>query len=160
MQPHGDPRPLDDVSFMRAALSEARLAADEAEVPVGAVVVHEGKIIGRAHNQRERLNDPTAHAEMIALTQAAGARETWRLDDCVLYVTLEPCLMCAGALVNSRISKVVFGAADQRAGACGSLYQVGLDRRLNHSFRIESGVLEKECAELLQVFFQARRKKA
>ncbi len=142
---------------MRAALREARLAAEDGEVPVGAVVVHEDRIIGRAHNQRERLNDPTAHAEMIALTQAAEARETWRLDDCVLYVTLEPCLMCAGAVVNARVSKVVFGASDERAGACGSLYQVGLDRRLNHSFRVESGLLEPECVELLQEFFRARR---
>jgi len=144
---------------MRAALREAKLASEEGEVPVGAVVVHDDKIIGRAHNQRERLHDPTAHAEMIALTQAAAARETWRLDGCILYVTLEPCLMCAGALVNARIARVVFGASDERAGACGSLYQVGLDRRLNHSFRIESGLMEPECVELLQEFFRARRNK-
>jgi len=147
----------DAEQHMRAALREARKAADDGEVPVGAVVVHEGKIIGRAHNQRERLNDPTAHAEMIALTQAASALESWRLEGCDLYVTLEPCLMCAGALVNARVRKVHFGARDPKAGACGSLYQVGLDPRLNHRFDIEGGILEAECAALLQEFFRERR---
>ncbi len=142
---------------MRAALREARKAADDGEVPVGAVVVHEGKIVGRAHNQRERLKDPTAHAEMIALTQAASALDSWRLEGCDLYVTLEPCLMCAGALVNARIRKVFFGAKDPKAGACGSLYQVGLDPRLNHRFEVEGGLLEEECAALLQEFFRERR---
>ncbi|MFQ5844434.1 MAG: nucleoside deaminase, partial [Planctomycetota bacterium] len=107
---------------MRAALREARRAAEEGEVPVGAVVVARGKVVGRAHNQRETLQDPTAHAEMIALTQAAAALESWRLDGATLYVTLEPCLMCAGALVLARIDRVVYGAADPRAGACGSLF--------------------------------------
>ena len=123
---------------MRAALREARKGLQDEEVPVGAVVVHEGKIIGRAHNQRERLHDPTAHAEMIALTQAAAALERWRLDGVTLYVTLEPCLMCAGALVNGRVDRVVFGAPVPKAGACGSLYQVGLDTRLNHRFEVLS----------------------
>jgi len=146
-----------DEAFMRAALKEARLAAERDEVPVGAVVVHGGRIIGRGHNQREMLKDPTAHAEMIAITQAAAARESWRLDETVLYVTLEPCLMCAGAIVNARIPRVVFGARDPRAGACGSLYQVGLDARLNHRFAVEGGVLEGECALLLQAFFARKR---
>jgi len=142
---------------MRAALREAEHAAREGEVPVGAVVVHGGKIIGRAHNEREKLHDPTAHAEMIAITQAAAALESWRLEDATLYVTLEPCLMCAGAVVNARIPRVVFGAPDPKAGACGSLYQVGLDSRLNHRFELRGGVLERECAALLQDFFRQRR---
>ncbi len=142
---------------MRAALREARKAAEAGEVPVGAVVVHEGRILGRAHNQRETLKDPTAHAEMIAMTQAASALSSWRLEGADLYVTLEPCLMCAGALVHARIRKVVFGAKDPKAGACGSLYQVGLDPRLNHRFEVEGGLLEGECAALLQEFFRERR---
>lgn len=150
-------RPKTDDDWMRAALVEARRALEEDEVPVGAVVVHEGRVIGRAHNQRERLKDPTAHAEMIAITQAAAALEGWRLADCTLYVTLEPCLMCAGALVNARVPRVVFGARDPKAGACGSLYRVGVDPRLNHRFEAVGGVLEAECAELLVEFFRPRR---
>jgi tRNA(adenine34) deaminase len=142
---------------MRAALREARRALDDEEVPVGAVVVHAGRVIGRAFNQRERLKDPTAHAEMIALTQASAAMESWRLEGATLYVTLEPCLMCAGALVNARIGRVVFGARDPRGGACGSLYNVGVDPRLNHRFEIVGGVLEPECAELLHEFFGKKR---
>ncbi len=143
--------------YMRAALKQARAAAEEGEVPVGAVIVAAGRIIARAHNQRERLKDPTAHAEMIALTQAAAALESWRLEGATLYVTLEPCLMCAGALVQARVERVVFGAPDPKAGACGSLYQVGLDTRLNHTFELEGGLLEAECAELLHAFFEKRR---
>jgi len=142
---------------MRAALREAGKAARAEEVPVGAVIVHDGRIIGRAHNQRELLKDPTAHAEMIAITQAAAALESWRLEKATLYVTLEPCLMCAGAILNARLARVVFGAADAKAGACGSLYHVGLDARLNHRFRVDGGVLEAECAALLQEFFRSRR---
>lgn len=142
---------------MRAALREARRALEDEEVPVGAVVVHAGRVIGRAYNQRERLKDPTAHAEMIALTQASAALESWRLEGATLYVTLEPCLMCAGGLVNARISRVVFGAKDPRGGACGSLYNVGIDPRLNHRFEIVGGVLEPECAELLHEFFTGKR---
>jgi len=148
----------DDESRMRAALKEARRALEDDEVPVGAIVVHEGRVIGRAHNQRERLKDPTAHAEMIALTQAAAALESWRLDGAVLYVTLEPCLMCAGALVNARVKRVVYGAKDPRAGACGSIYNVGIDARLNHRFEVAGGVLEGECAELLREFFAKKRR--
>lgn len=146
-----------DEQYMRAALQQARRALEDDEVPVGAVVVHGDRIIGRAYNQRERLRDPTAHAEMIALTQAAAARESWRLDDTTLYVTLEPCVMCAGALVNARVPRVVFGAHDPKAGACGSLYNIGLDPRLNHRFEIVGGVLETECAALLHDFFARKR---
>ena len=147
---------MTDEDLMRAALREARKAAEKEEVPVGAVVAHGGKIVARAHNEREKLQDPTAHAEMIALTQAAAALGTWRLEGATLCVTLEPCLMCAGAVVNARVPRVVFGARDPRAGACGSLYQVGLDTRV-HAFEVEGGVLEEECAELLRAFFQDRR---
>ncbi|MHC4549411.1 MAG: tRNA adenosine(34) deaminase TadA [Planctomycetota bacterium] len=147
----------DDAAFMRAALREAEAGAREDEVPVGAVIVHGGRIVGRGHNQREMLKDPTAHAEMIAITQAAAARESWRLEETVLYVTLEPCLMCAGAIVNARIPRVVFGAPDPKAGACGSLYQVGLDPRLNHRFEVAGGVLADECTALLQEFFARKR---
>ncbi|MHC4937897.1 MAG: tRNA adenosine(34) deaminase TadA [Planctomycetota bacterium] len=147
----------EDETYMRTALREARRALDDDEVPVGAVVVHGGRVIGRAYNQRERLKDPTAHAEMIALTQASAALENWRLEGATLYVTLEPCLMCAGALVNARIGRVVYGAKDPRGGACGSLYNVGVDPRLNHRFEIAGGVLEAECAELLSDFFGKKR---
>jgi tRNA(adenine34) deaminase len=146
-----------DEAFMRAALREAEEAARRDEVPVGAVIVRGGRIIGRGHNQREMLKDPTAHAEMIAITQAAAAVEGWRLEETTLYVTLEPCLMCAGAIVNARIPRVVFGAPDPRAGACGSLYQVGLDTRLNHRFAVTAGVLAAECAAILQEFFSRKR---
>ena len=142
---------------MRLALKEARKAFDEDEAPVGAVIVHGDRVIARAHNEREKLKDPTAHAEMIALTQAAAALEGWRLNGATLYVTLEPCLMCAGALVNARIDRVVFGAADPKAGACGSLYQVGLDSRLNHRFDVEGGLLSDECAAILAEFFATKR---
>jgi len=149
--------PNDDEKHMRAALREARRAFEEEEVPVGAVIVHGDRVIGRAHNQRERLKDPTAHAEMVSITQAAAALESWRLDGTTLYVTLEPCLMCAGAIVNARIPRVVFGAPDRRFGACGSLYQVGRDPRLNHSFELTGGVLEEECVAILQQFFSEKR---
>ncbi len=152
-----NPTDADDAVFMKAALREARKAFDEDEVPVGAVIVHRGAIVARAHNEREKLKDPTAHAEMIALTQASAAVESWRLDGATLYVTLEPCLMCAGALVNARVARVVFGAPDEKAGACGSLYQVGLDPRLNHSFEVHGGVLRDECAAILGEFFSRKR---
>jgi len=146
-----------DVSFMRQALREARKALESDEVPVGAVVVHEGRVIGRAHNQREMLKDPTAHAEMIALTQAAAALESWRLTGATMYVTLEPCVMCAGALVNARVRRVVFAARDEKAGACGSVYQIGRDARLNHRFEVEGGLLEADAAALLVDFFDRKR---
>ncbi len=143
--------------YMRLALQEASAALDHGDVPVGAVIVHEGVVIARAHNQREQLKDPTAHAEMIALTQAASAREAWRLTGCTLYVTVEPCVMCAGALVLARVSRLVYGADDPKAGACASLYRIPSDPRLNHSIETVSGVLAEESAGLLREFFRARR---
>jgi len=144
--------------FMRLALAEAEAALRENEVPVGAVIVHGGRIIGQAHNQREQLRDPTAHAEMIAITQAAEALGSWRLEGCTLYVTLEPCPMCAGAILQARIPVVVFGANDAKAGAVETLYQLLSDQRLNHSCQIISGVLARECGEMLTEFFQAQRR--
>ncbi len=143
---------------MRVALAEARAAFDEDEVPVGAVVVCRGRIVAAAHNQREALRDPTAHAEMIAITQAAEALGSWRLDGCTLYVTLEPCSMCAGAIVQARVPLVVYGAADPKAGACRSLFSIVTDERLNHRSQLLSGILEAECAEILKEFFVARRR--
>ncbi|RME40371.1 MAG: nucleoside deaminase [Planctomycetota bacterium] len=146
-----------DRRFMLAALAEARAAEESEDVPVGAVVVRGERIIGRGCNQREKLQDPTAHAEMIALTAAAAEVGSWRLEGCTIYVTLEPCAMCAGALVLARIDRLVFGAADPKAGACGSLYEIPTDRRLNHRVAVEGGVLAEECADLLRAFFARRR---
>ena len=145
-------------AFMRLALEEAEAALAEDEVPVGAVIVYEGRVIARAHNQREQLRDPTAHAEMIAITQAAEARRSWRLDGCTLYVTLEPCPMCAGAILQARIPTVVYGAADSKAGAVQSLYRLLDDRRLNHRCLIVAGVLAQQCGEILSRFFQQQRR--
>jgi tRNA(adenine34) deaminase len=142
---------------MRRALAEARQAFDEGEVPVGAIVVHEGRVIAAAHNQREALNDPTAHAEMIAITQAAEALGSWRLLECALYVTLEPCPMCAGAIVQARIPTVIYGATDPKGGACHTLYQITTDPRLNHQAAVLGGVLRDECREILQAFFGQQR---
>ena len=146
-----------DERFMRAALSEALAAQDAGEVPVGAVAVHDGRIIGRGYNQRETLNDPTAHAEMLALTAAAAFLNSWRLDRCTLYVTLEPCVMCAGAIVLARIERLVYGATDPKGGACTSLYRIPTDERLNHRVQIGEPVLSDECAMLLQAFFTEQR---
>lgn len=146
-----------DEKYMRIALQEASAALDHGDVPVGAVIVHEGVVIARAHNQREQFKDPTAHAEMVALTQASSAREAWRLTGCTLYVTVEPCVMCAGALVLARISRLVYAADDPKAGACVSLYRIPSDPRLNHSIETVSGVLAEESAGLLREFFRARR---
>ncbi len=142
---------------MGAALAEARLALEEDEVPVGAVVVREERIIGRGHNQRETLHDPTAHAEMIAITAAANELQSWRLENCTLYVTLEPCAMCAGAMVLARLPRLVFGAVDPKTGACGSLYNIPADERLNHRVAVNHGVLRAECAALLLDFFAQQR---
>ena len=153
-----DPRHPYHLEHMEMALEEATLAAAEDEVPVGAVIVSFQKgVIARAHNQRELLHDPTAHAEMIAITQAAQALGSWRLDECCLYVTLEPCPMCAGALVAARAGRVVFGAADPKAGACGSLYNLCVDPRLNHELLVSAGVLAEQAAKLLAAFFDERR---
>jgi tRNA(adenine34) deaminase len=149
----------EDERFMRMAIEAARIAEDNGDVPIGAVIVYKNQIIGKAYNQREQLQDPTAHAEIIALTQAAAARQSWRLNGCTMYVTLEPCPMCAGALVLSRMDRLVYGCDDPKGGACGSLYNIVGDERLNHRLEVTAGVLEKECTELLQNFFQERRDK-
>jgi tRNA(adenine34) deaminase len=143
--------------FMRMALAEAEAAARADEVPVGAVVVHEDRVIAAAHNQREQLQDPTAHAEMIAITQAAHALGSWRLEGCTLYVTLEPCPMCAGAMVLARLPLLVYGAADPKAGAVDSLYRLLSDARLNHRVQVVPGVLARECGAILSRFFQQKR---
>ncbi|UCH11686.1 MAG: nucleoside deaminase [Fidelibacterota bacterium] len=142
---------------MRQALAEAQRAFEAGEVPVGAVVGMKGKVIGRGHNQREGLNDPTAHAEILAITAAANHLNDWRLEGCTLYVTKEPCPMCAGAIVNSRLKGLVFGAWDEQAGCCGSLYQLCRDPRFNHQVEVMGGVLEEECRSLLQEFFRKQR---
>ena len=142
---------------MQEALAQARRALDSDDVPVGAVVVHRGRIIGRGYNQREKLHDPTAHAEMLAMTAAAEHLRQWRLDNCTLYVTLEPCAMCSGALVLARVARLVYAATDPKAGACGSLYPITADPRLNHRLETVGGVLADEAAELLRAFFQHRR---
>lgn len=147
------------VHHMEMALEEAGLAMAEDEVPIGAVIVHpERGVIARAHNQREMLQDPTAHAEMIALTQAARSLGSWRLDDAILYVTLEPCPMCAGAIVQARVPIVVYGATDPKAGACHTLYQITSDARLNHRCQVVGGVLADRCAAILTDFFVGKRR--
>jgi tRNA(adenine34) deaminase len=146
--------------WMKQALREAERAFEEDEVPVGAVIVKDGKIIGRGHNQIERLQDPTAHAEMIALTAAANHLESRRLEGCTLYVTLEPCPMCAGAIVLARIPTLVFATFDSKAGACGTLYNITHDERLNHTAHVVSGVCDRESEELLKGFFGRIRKVA
>jgi tRNA(adenine34) deaminase len=150
--------PLGDEYFMRRSLQLAQLAAQQDEVPVGAIVVHANKVIASAYNQREQLADPTAHAEMIAITQAASHLDSWRLVDCTLFVTLEPCPMCAGAILQSRIPRVVFGALDPKAGAVTSLYQLLNDPRLNHRCEVVGGVLALECGKVLTDFFELKRK--
>jgi tRNA(adenine34) deaminase len=150
-------QPLPDDYFMREALRQAQKASAREEVPVGAVVVREGKIIARAYNQVELLKDATAHAEMLALTQAEAAIGDWRLTDCDLYVTKEPCPMCAGAIVHTRICRVIFGCADTASGAAGSVVNLLQMPTFNHRCEITSGVLQKECAAILQEFFRKRR---
>lgn len=143
--------------YMHMALQQAEQAARSDEVPVGAVIMREGSVIAAAHNQREMLRDPTAHAEMIAITQAAEAVGGWRLEDCILYVTLEPCPMCAGAILQARIPIVVYGAADPKAGAVDSLFHMLDDGRLNHRCEVVSGVLQDRCGQILTDFFRQRR---
>lgn len=144
--------------FMQMALQEAEAAAEENEVPVGAVIVHgERRVIASDHNRREQLRDPTAHAEMLAITQASEALGSWRLDDCTLYVTLEPCPMCAGAVLQARIPRVVYGADDPKAGAVQSLFKLLHDVRLNHQCSVVSGVLSESCGSILSRFFQRQR---
>jgi tRNA(adenine34) deaminase len=143
--------------LMTAALGEAERALAENEVPVGAIVVHGGRIVAAAHNQREQLRDATAHAEMIAITQASESLGSWRLTDCTLYVTLEPCPMCAGAVLQARIPRLVYGAADPKAGAVDSLYRLLDDPRLNHRTEVVAGILAHPCGEILTRFFRAQR---
>ena len=151
-------REMEDVDFMREALIEAQRAADEGEVPVGAVVVSEGAIVGRGWNRRETDGDPLAHAEIRAIGEAARQVDGWRLTGCSLYVTLEPCAMCAGALVNSRIEKLVFATRDPKAGYCGSLGNLVQDERLNHRLEVIEGVLAEDAAALLRDFFATLRR--
>ena len=146
------------LQYMQLALTEARQAMEAGEVPVGVVIVRGSQVIASAHNQRAALADPTAHAEMIAITQAASALGDWRLTDCTLFVTLEPCPMCAGAILQARVPKVVFGALDPKAGAVTSLYQLLEDRRLNHTASVTGGVLAEECGNILTDFFSAQRR--
>ncbi|MDZ4166343.1 MAG: tRNA adenosine(34) deaminase TadA [Coriobacteriia bacterium] len=142
---------------MALALEQARLAAAEGEAPIGAVLVCDGSVVARSRNARESAADPTAHAEMIAIREGAGRLGRWRLSGCTLYVTLEPCPMCAGALVNARVDRLVYGAADPKAGAIGTLYDLSDDPRLNHRFEVTAGVLEAECGEILKEFFKGLR---
>ncbi len=151
------PQALQDEHFMRAAIRQAVDALDHDDVPVGAVIVLDGRIIARGHNQRELLSDPTAHAEMLAITAAAEAVGSWRLDGCTLYVTLEPCPMCAGAIVQARLPRLVYGATDPKAGACESLYTITTDARLNHRLETVGGVFADEAADLLRTFFAQQR---
>lgn len=146
-----------DEQFMKIAIEQAKIADENGDVPIGAVIVHNDQIIGKAYNQKEQLKDPTAHAEIIALTQAAAALESWRLEGCTMYVTLEPCPMCAGALVLARIDRLVYGCDDPKMGAVKSLYNIVTDDRLNHRLEVTSGILREQCGKQLQEFFAKRR---
>ncbi len=149
---------IDDERWMESAIKEAEQAYKRKEVPIGAVVVHDGRIIGRGYNQIESLQDPTAHAEIIAITAAATYLGSRRLEECTMYVTLEPCAMCAGAIVLARIPRLVFGAPDPKAGACGTLFNIVQDPRLNHRVELVPGILEPRCGGLLSDFFRDVRK--
>ena len=149
-------RPSDE-DWMRRALRQAEMAMERDEVPVGCVIAHEGRMVAGAHNLRETLSDPTAHAELIALTQAAAALGDWRLEGTTVYCTLEPCCMCAGALVNARVTRLVYGLADQKSGACGSVMNVLQMPQLNHRVEVRGGVLADEVLELMQGFFKLQR---
>lgn len=148
---------MTDEKFMAVALEEARRAMEAGEVPVGAVMVYGGEVIARAHNRREGFQDPTAHAEMLALREAARKLGRWRLTGTTLYVTLEPCAMCAGAMVLARLDRLVYGCDDPKAGACGSVFEIVRDPRLNHRMEVSTGVLEDECRDVLRGFFESRR---
>ena len=149
---------MTDADFMREALVEAKKAYDLGEIPIGAVLVHDGEIISRHHNRREMDHDATAHAEMLAIREACDALERWRLTGCTLYVTIEPCPMCAGAIINSRIDRVVYGASDYKGGAVESLFNVLSHPGLNHEPEVMSGVLADECSQIMKDFFKMRRK--
>jgi len=147
-----------DENFMRLAIKEALKAADEDEVPVGCVISYEGKVIGRGYNRTESLQDPTAHAEMLAITSAADYLGSWRLTGATVYCTLEPCAMCAGALVLARVDRIVFGASDPKFGACGSIFNIVSDPRTNHRMSVTMGLLKNESAAMMQEFFKIKRK--
>lgn len=149
----------EDKHWMQEAINEAHKAEQLGEVPIGAVIVKDGVIIGRGHNLRETQHDPTAHAEMIAIKEASKHLDAWRLLDCTLYVTLEPCPMCAGAIVQSRVQRVVFGTSDQKAGCAGTLMNLLQEPRFNHETELTSGILQEECAELLTTFFKQLRQR-
>lgn len=151
------PKREHDKRYMKIAIEQAQIAQENGDVPIGAIIVHNDTIIAKAYNQKEQLQDPTAHAEIIALTQAAAARQSWRLEGCTMYVTLEPCPMCAGALVLARIERLVYGCDDAKTGAVKSLYNMVQDDRLNHKIEVTSSVLADDCSKLLQQFFQKRR---
>jgi tRNA(adenine34) deaminase len=148
---------MTDLHWMQEAIAEAKKAYEENEVPVGTVIVLDNKIIGRGHNRTETLKDPTAHAEIIAISAAATYLNSWRLANAVVYSTLEPCLMCSGALVLSRVKKLVYGADDMKFGACGSVYNIPLDNKFNHRFDVIPGVLSEECQKLIKDFFRKQR---
>ena len=148
-----------DILFMKKALNEAKKAYQIGEIPIGAVIVKDGKIIARGYNKREKANMSTAHAEMVCIDKACKKLGTWRLSGCTLYVTLEPCPLCTGAIINSRIPKVVFGASDTKSGACGGFCDLSKSNILNHSFEVTSSILEKECKNILDDFFKDLRKK-
>jgi len=157
MEGDGTTSELSDHHYMGLALEEARRAGDQGEVPIGAVVVLDGDVVSRRHNEREQSQDPTSHAELLAVRDAAGAIGSWRLEGATVYVTLEPCAMCAGLMVNARVRRVVFGARSYENGACGSLYQLGSDPRLNHEFETVADVRAAECSELLSTYFSGLR---
>ena len=152
--------PDQDERFMQTAIRQALIAEENGDVPIGCVIVYEGRIIAKAYNEREQLNDPTAHAEIIAITQAAEHLQSWRLHGCTIYVTLEPCPMCAGAIVHGRMDRLVFACRDPKTGACGSLYNIVQDARLNHRLEVTSGVLENDCSSMLSEFFRRKRTKS
>ncbi len=149
---------MNDQYYMNEALKEAQKAFQEDEVPIGAVAVYKNQIIGRGHNQIERLQDPTAHAEIIAVTVAANALSSWRLEEVIIYTTIEPCIMCAGALVHARVKRIVFGARDEKFGGCGSIFNVVQEKKLNHRIEIVEGVMTDEAAGLMKSFFEKKRK--
>ncbi|OHB57396.1 MAG: tRNA-specific adenosine deaminase [Planctomycetes bacterium GWF2_50_10] len=148
-----------DERFMQAAIRQALIAQENGDVPIGCIIVHQGQIIAKAYNEREQLCDPTAHAEILAITAASQHLESWRLHNCTIYVTLEPCPMCAGALVLARMERLVYGCSDPKTGSCGSLYNIVQDPRLNHRLEVTSGVLENECSAMLSDFFRQKREK-
>jgi tRNA(adenine34) deaminase len=150
---------MNDNFFMKEALREAQKAFEKNEVPVGAVAVYKNQIIGRGHNQTEQLKDPTAHAEILAITAAANALSSWRLNGVEIYATVEPCTMCAGALVLARVKRIIFGARDEKFGGCGSIFNIVNEKRLNHQIEITAGVMEKEAVSLMKSFFKKKRKK-